>query len=85
LYSDALCSTELNNNLLSSIKPFCVDLTVPGLALGSKTIGGLSYVPGTCAVTGGEPIGSVIPNDDEKSVTTICCQGAEPPPLPPLQ
>lgn len=84
LYSNALCSSELNNNLLSSIKPFCVDLTVPGLALGSKTIGDFSYVPGTCSVTGGESIGTVIPNDDDKSgVKTICCRDSEPLPPPP--
>jgi hypothetical protein len=77
VYSDALCSTELNNNLLSSIKPFCVDLTVPGLALGSKTITNLSYVPGTCSVTGGEPVGTAIPNNNE--VTTICCAAPKPP------
>jgi hypothetical protein len=85
LYSDALCSTELNNNLLSSIKPFCVDLTVPGLALGSKTITNLYYVPGTCAVAGGEPIGTVVPNDNENSgVVTFCCRAPAPsaPPVP---
>ncbi|HRI71383.1 MAG TPA: hypothetical protein PK156_44425 [Polyangium sp.] len=85
LYSNALCSSELNNNLLSSIKPVCVDLAVPGLALGSKTISDFSYVPATCSVTGGEPIGTVIPNDDENSVTTICCRSSELPPLPPIR
>lgn len=84
LYSDSVCSSQLNDNLIASTDPFCVDLVPPGLALGAKTIGNLSYVPGTCSVTGGEPIGAAIPNDDENSgVVTICCRAPEPAPTPP--
>lgn len=84
VYADSVCSSEFVKLPLSSIDPSCGTITPPGRVVGGKTISGLSYVPGTCAVTGGEPIGSVIPNDNEKSVTTICCRGAEPPPLPPI-
>jgi len=85
LYSDGLCTNQLNDNQLGSTDPFCVDLVPPGLALGAKTISNLSYVPGTCSVSGGEPIGTVVPNDSENSgVVTFCCRTPVPPPLPPL-
>ena len=84
LYSDGLCANQLNDNQLASTGPFCVDLQPPGLALGAKTISNLSYIPGTCAVTGGVPIGTVIPNDDKNSgVVTFCCRAPAPPLLPP--
>lgn len=84
LYSDAQCANELNKYQLASTDPFCADLSPPGLAVGSKTFGELSYWPGTCAVTGGEPIGAAVPNDNENSgVRTFCCRAPAPPPLPP--
>lgn len=84
LYTDTTCTNELNNNTIASTDPFCVPLIPAGPALGSKKITNLSYVLGTCAVTGGEPIGTVIPNDDENSgVVTFCCRAPAPPPLPP--
>lgn len=85
LFSDSLCTNELNNNQIASTNPFCADLSPPGLAVGSKTFGDLKYWPGTCAVTGGEPIGTVTPNDDENSVVTICCRAPGPSPLPDLR
>lgn len=85
LYSDGLCANQLNDNQLASTGPFCVDLQPPGLGLGAKTISNLSYIPGTCAIAGGEPTGTVVPNDDDMSgVVTFCCRDPEPPPLPPL-
>jgi len=84
LYSDSSCATEIYKYQIASTNPPCWDLFPPGLALGSKALVNLSYLPGTCAVTGGEPIGTAIPNDDEKSgVVTFCCRAAGPPPLPP--
>ncbi len=81
LYSEASCTTEINKYQMASTGPLCADLQPPGLALGSKTISELSFHPGTCAVTGGEPIGAVIPNDNENSgVVTFCCRA---PGLPP--
>ncbi|HRI71512.1 MAG TPA: hypothetical protein PK156_45070, partial [Polyangium sp.] len=84
IYRDGVCSNEFVRIPVASSGPSCADLVPPGLALGSKTIGNLSYVPGTCAVTGGESVGTVIPNDDENSVTTICCRGPGLPPLEPV-
>lgn len=83
LYADSLCTNKLNENQIASTNPFCADLSPPGLAIGSKTFGALTYWPGTCAVTGGEPKGTVIPNDD--GVSTICCRAPGLPPLPPLK
>jgi hypothetical protein len=88
LYSDASCTNELNSNPIGSTGPGCWDLVPPGPALGSKKISNLSYVPGTCAVTGGEPIGTAIPNEDANAgAVTFCCRDRDPapPPLPPLR
>lgn len=88
LYSDSTCATEINKYQIASTNPPCWDLSPPGLALGSKAIVNLSYLPGTCAVTGGEPIGTAIPNEDPNAgAVTFCCRDRdpEPPPLPPLR
>lgn len=85
IYSDTSCSMQFAQMQLSSLDPNCVGITPAGGAVGSKKIGNLSYFPGTCSVTGGEPIGTVLPNDDENSVTTICCRSSELPPLPPIR
>jgi hypothetical protein len=85
VFSDNLCLSQFAQMPLSSMDGNCVGITPAGRAVGSKTISDLSYVPGTCAVTGGESIGTVIPNDNENSVTTICCRDSEPLPLPPLR
>ncbi len=85
LYSDASCTNELNKYQIASTNPFCADLSPPGLALGSKTFGNLAYWPGTCAVTGGDPIGAVVPNENENAgAVTFCCRApGSPPPKPP--
>lgn len=85
VYSDNSCSTQFAQMQLSSLDGNCVGITPAGGAVGSKKISNLSYLPGTCAVTGGESIGTVIPNDDENSITTICCRSSELPPLPPIR
>jgi len=78
LYADAACAQELNNNLLTSTDPFCVDVP-PGIGLAAKRITNLSYVPGSCGVTGGEPIGIAAPDSNEETSVTICCRTADPP------
>ena len=83
LYSDSTCATEINKYQIASTNPPCWDLSPPGLALGSKAIVNLSYLPGTCAVTGGEPIGTAIPNEDANAgAVTFCCRDRDPEPLP---
>lgn len=84
LYSDSTCNNELNNNTIASTGPFCVDLVPPGPAIGGKKISNLSYVSGTCAVTGGEPIGTVAPDENaEAGAVTFCCRAPGPPPPKP--
>jgi hypothetical protein len=86
MYSDATCTKELNSNLLASTDPFCVDVP-PGIGLAAKRITDLSYVPGSCEVTGGEPIGTATPNSSTETTVTICCgvPNSSQPTLPPLK
>lgn len=84
VYADSSCTSEFIKLPLSSADPSCGTITPAGRGVGSKTIDNLAYIPGTCAVSGGEPIGAVMPNDDEKSgVVTFCCRAPGPPPPPP--
>lgn len=84
LYSDSSCATEINKYQIASTDPPCWDLSPPGLGLGSKAIVNLSYLPGMCAVTGGEPIGTAIPNEAPNTgAVTYCCRAPSPPPDPP--
>jgi hypothetical protein len=87
VYGDGSCTNEFVKLPLSSADPSCGTITPQGRAVGSKTISNLSYIPGTCAVAGGEPIGAVVPNDDAMSgVVTFCCRAPAPPSsLPPLR
>ncbi len=83
VYSDNSCSTQFAQMQLSSLDGNCVGITPAGGAVGSKKIGNLSYLPGTCAVTGGEPIGTAIPNEDANAgAVTFCCRDRDPEPLP---
>jgi hypothetical protein len=68
LYKDTACTDLLDYLLLSSAAPTCNDL-LPGVPLGSKDVDKLIYEPGTCAPTGGEPMGAVIPS----APSTFCC------------
>lgn len=72
IFSDSTCTTEIQNQTISSVMPDC-DLIFPaGLAISSKSITDHSYVPGTCAASGGEPIGEAV--IDETKATTFCCR-----------
>jgi hypothetical protein len=79
-YEDASCQvTAAQYYPIKSTEPVCINLMPTGIALGSKSITDLKYVPGTCPPTGGEPQGEAVPNSD--GATTICCQrDPEPPP-----
>jgi len=69
IFSDAACSALLLlDNAITSLAPSCHDLpTSP--ALGSKSAGPTTYTPGTCAPSGGEPLGTATPSGP----VTFCC------------
>jgi hypothetical protein len=55
---------------ISSVDPVCVDIAPPGQALGSKSAGPTTYVPGTCQPTGGQGNGKITP----VTPATFCCR-----------
>ena len=71
VFEDAACSKLISADPITSIKGQCTDVLPPGKAVGSKEITGLTYIPGFCEVTGGKPIGEVIPDPDQ--AVTFCC------------
>ncbi|TKC99852.1 hypothetical protein [Polyangium fumosum] len=71
IYKDDACVDPLFLGYsISSLKEACFDVTVPGSALGSKSISNVQYHAGTCQPTGGEPIGQV----EALRPSTICCR-----------
>jgi hypothetical protein len=80
---DGTCGTNVVELQVGSMGPMCYDFLVPGVAIGSKAIVNRAYLPGVCAVSGGEAIGAAMPNDTiDSGVVTFCCRAPEPP-LPP--
>ncbi len=72
VYQDGACAqvpSHVNN--VSSFMPLCFDVTLPGQAIGSKTMSLPTYIPGTCPATGGEPFGKAVP--DAHDAVTFCC------------
>jgi hypothetical protein len=55
---------------ISSTKPACLDITLPGQALGSKSAEAVTYLPGTCPPEGGVANGTAIPTIP----MTLCCR-----------
>ena len=55
---------------ISSIDYACLDITLPNQALGSKSIGPTTYVPGTCPAMGGSASGSAT----KMEPSTFCCR-----------
>ncbi|HRI69904.1 MAG TPA: hypothetical protein PK156_37000 [Polyangium sp.] len=72
IFTDSACATEIQNQTISSEMPDCDPIFPAGLAIGSKSITDHLYVPGTCAASGGEPMGEAV--EDTSTATTICCQ-----------
>ena len=71
VYEGASCSgSPLMSNPISSAKAGCLDITIPGQALGSKSVGAVTYLPGTCPPVGGDASGSAIPIEP----ATLCCR-----------
>ncbi len=54
---------------ISSAKPTCFDIAIPGKSLGSKSVGNIAYLPGTCPAIGADPSGSTIKIEP----STLCC------------
>ncbi|MDI1432826.1 hypothetical protein [Polyangium sorediatum] len=73
VYEDPACalqSTEVQVPLAST-DTGCGKILPAGRAVGSKAITDLTYVPGTCSASGGEPIGEA--REDMNTAVTFCC------------
>ncbi len=69
-FEDGDCSSLITTLTITSTVPtFCVSVP-PGIALGSKSAGPLTHVPGTCQASGGEAVGSADPVEP----STFCCR-----------
>jgi hypothetical protein len=69
-YKDATCGAPLDQKTISSSGETCMDIHLPGQALGSKSAGSTTYLPGTCPATGGDASGSAI----KTKPATLCCR-----------
>jgi len=74
-FDDGACTKLLSDDQVFSLGEQCTNYFPPGPAIGSKEITGLTYIPGFCEVTGGKPIGEVIPDPDQ--AVTFCCTVTE--------
>jgi len=71
VFKDASCTDPVIPGVpASSDDPPCLDLTPKGQPLGSKSVSGVTYHPGTCEAGGGEIEGTVVP----VRPITFCCQ-----------
>lgn len=71
-YADSACSATVAEHYpIKSTGPTCIDLVPSGPALGSEVITDLQYMSGTCAASGGEPVGVAEPNPE--GAMTVCC------------
>lgn len=71
IYEGASCSASPFVSLpISSAGPTCLDVQLPGQALGSKSAGTTTYLPGTCPAMGGDGSGIAAPTEP----ATLCCR-----------
>jgi hypothetical protein len=73
IYKGAGCSGSMvvPGITISSAASVCLDIALPGQALGSKkTLGSTTYLPGTCPAMGGDGSGVATPINP----TTLCCR-----------
>ena len=70
--ADLTCSgpTVANGITISSAGPVCLDIALPGQALGSKSAGPTTYLPGMCPAMGGDASGSAV----KINPATLCCR-----------
>ncbi|MRG98509.1 hypothetical protein [Polyangium spumosum] len=71
LYDDGECMSQFSEDPIYSTEVQCTNVFPPGRALGSKAITDLSYMPGLCLATGGEPTGAA--SEDPTDAVTFCC------------
>ena len=70
IYKNPMCSGLLDQKTISSSSSTCTDIQLPGQALGSKSAGPTTYLPGTCPAMGGDGSGSATPTKS----ATFCCR-----------
>ncbi|APR80641.1 Hypothetical protein A7982_05988 [Minicystis rosea] len=69
VYPDGACAgPSTNTNLVDSSQSICID-TLAGVGLMSKSASNVTYAPGACQPSGGDPIGTVEP----MGPVTFCC------------
>ena len=71
VFKDGACSPAslVGSNSVDATVPTCYDVSPSGQALGSKLATAPVYSPGVCQVSGGEPMGEVVPEEP----STFCC------------
>lgn len=70
-YQDDACTAILGSAVLSAeLGPGCNDVQMAGAELGSMEAAWIVNEPGSCAASGGEPVGEIHPVDPR----TFCCQ-----------
>jgi hypothetical protein len=74
-FQDETCTAaaELFSTLIAPGMPACNTFQIPSPELASMSAAWVTYEPGTCKASGGEPVGEVVPIDPR----IFCCQ---PPP-----
>lgn len=73
-FEEGACAKLVSDYPISSTGPNCTNVFPVGVALGSAEITPPEYIAGTCAPSGGEPIGAVYVKD--KNAVTFCCAAA---------
>jgi hypothetical protein len=69
--ADLTCNgPAVTQTTISSAGPVCFDIALPGQALGSKSAGPTTYLPGICPPTGGLASGSATATEP----STLCCR-----------
>ncbi len=71
LSADDACTAEHVKLQVASTADICYDFVAPGIGISSKAIVNRTYLPGMCAASGGEPVGSA--SADVDHAVTFCC------------
>lgn len=71
MFGDGACSSLVDTATVTALGTICHDVPA-GSALGSKSAGVVTYSPGACQASGGEPMGDAEPSEP----VTFCCMPA---------